>query len=54
VAGKRFVQIGHVSGVMFAVMDLHRFGVDVRLERVKWIRRRWQLERPLGRGRLGA
>ena len=32
---ERRVQVGHVRLVVLAVMDLHRLGVDVRLERVE-------------------
>jgi hypothetical protein len=34
VAGHCLVQVGHVSIVMFIVMDLHRHRVDVRFERL--------------------
>ena len=30
----RLVQVGDVSGMMLAVVDFHRLGVDVRLQRV--------------------
>ena len=35
---ERGVQIGHVGRVMLVVMDLHRAGVDVRLQRVEVVR----------------
>ena len=41
VAGNRLVQVGDVSVVMFVVMDFHRHRVDVRFERVFWIRKGW-------------
>src|SRR2546427_13310784 len=39
-AGDRFVQIRDVSLMMLAVMNLHRLRVDVRFERIVWIRER--------------
>ena len=38
IAGDGVVQVGDVSGMMFAVMDLHRRRVDVRFERIVGIR----------------
>src|SRR5580700_11930063 len=37
-AFERLVEIGYVGAVMLVVMDLHRFGVDVRFQRVERIR----------------
>jgi len=45
---QRSVGVGHVGRVVLVVMDLHRFRIDVRLERVERVRKRWNLERHLG------
>jgi hypothetical protein len=37
VAGDCFVQVGHIGGVVLAVVDFHGAGVDVGLQRVKRI-----------------
>ena len=38
--GDGFVQICDISGMMFAVMNFHRLRIDVRFERIFWIRKR--------------
>ena len=37
---QRRVEIGHVRVVVLAVVNLHRLLVDVRFERIGWIRER--------------
>ena len=39
-AGDGLVDVGHVGGVMFVVVDLHRLRINVRFERVFGIRKR--------------
>ena len=39
---QRGVEIGHVRVVMLPVVNLHRLLVDVRFERIGWIRKRWE------------
>ena len=41
---QRLVQVGDVSVVVLAVMDLHRHFVDVRLERIGRIGQWWKCE----------
>src|ERR687894_742499 len=43
------VEVVHVSRVMPIVMDLHGFGVDMRLQRIIGIGQRIELERACGR-----
>ena len=40
------VEVGDVGSVVAVVMDFHRLGVDVRLERIGRIDQRRQRERP--------
>ena len=42
---ERLVEVGDVGGVVLVVMDLHRLGVDVRLESVEGVTERWNLVR---------
>ncbi len=48
---QRLVQVGDVGVVVFAVVDLHRHLVDVRLQRVGRVGQRrkceWHIESPL-------
>src|SRR2546422_1388914 len=37
------IGVVHVSGVVLVVVDLHRLGVDVRLERIERVREWWKL-----------
>ena len=54
VSRNRLIQVGHVGGVMAVVMDLHRSGVDVRLQGIEGVRQRGQREwgRRGGRSRV--
>jgi hypothetical protein len=46
--GNRFIQIRHISGVVFIVMDLHRLSVNMRFKGVKRIWQRRQRVRAAG------
>jgi len=37
---KRFVEVCDVGPMVFVMVDLHGFGVDVRFESVEWVRQR--------------
>jgi hypothetical protein len=38
-AGESLIDVGHVSGVMLIVMNLHGLRIDVRFERILGIRK---------------
>ena len=42
------VQVGDIRGVVAIVVNLHRLGIDVRLQRAEGVGKRRQLERPIG------
>ena len=50
--GQRLVGIVHIGRMVLVVVDFHRLGIDVRLERVVSIRQIGKLEWP-GRRRIG-
>ena len=50
VTHERFVEIGHIGGVVAVVVNRHRLRVDVRFERIGRIRQGRELERSIGRG----
>ena len=51
--GDRLVELADVGGVMFVVVELHRFGVDVGLEGIIIVTERRELEDFLHPGRRG-
>ena len=50
-AGDGEIEFAHVGGVMLVVVNLHRLGVDVGLQRVIVVAQRRKLEHALGSGR---